>query len=149
MNSISNNQSHINQQFAFQNNNGTYIVKHKMDVNTLDMFLENEKNNNNNESWSKLNKTIKTKKMLEYALIYKKKYDLDDDEYNSLILFLKDCIDKKRLQKIKDVTYDKITGTISDIPVLQYVKSTKHFTLKNTNKHTSTLKSLPKYQPHI
>jgi hypothetical protein len=41
------------------------------------------------------------------------------------------------------VIYDKETGVVKDIPALTYVKSNKHFTLKNIDtKRISTLKSL-------
>jgi hypothetical protein len=60
-----------------------------------------------------------------------------------LVVFLKECLDKKRLQRVKDVDYDKITGELKDIPALAYNKSAKHFTLKNLDKRVSTLKSLP------
>lgn len=46
------------------------------------------------------------------------------------------------MQRVKDVIYDKTTGQIKDIPGLFYTKTTKHFTLKNTEKRVSTLKSL-------
>ena len=59
-----------------------------------------------------------------------------------MLSFLKDCIDRKKLQRVKDVIYDKEIGTIKEIPSLCYVKSNKHFTLKNLDKRVSTLKSL-------
>jgi hypothetical protein len=117
-------------------------VKSSNNLNTLDKFLENEKYNNINEPWCKLNKTIKTKKLQDYVEIYKKQNDLNDEESELLILFLKDCIDRKKLQRVKDVLYDKENGTIKEIPALHYVKSNKHFTLKNIDKRVSTLKSL-------
>jgi hypothetical protein len=55
---------------------------------------------------------------------------------------LKDSLDKKKLCRVKDVIYDKINGVIKEIPALTYAKTTKHFTLKNTDKRVSTLKSL-------
>lgn len=112
------------------------------DLTNLDKFLENEKNNNNNEPWCKLNKTIKTKKLQEYVEIYKEQNNLNQEEGDQLFLFLKDCIDRKKLQRVKDVIYDKENGTIKEIPALCYVKSNKHFTLKNIDKRVSTLKSL-------
>lgn len=112
------------------------------DLSNLDKFLENEKNNNVNEPWCKLNKTIKTKKIQEYVEIYKQQNNLNDEESGNLFLFLKDCIDRKKLQRVKDVIYDKDTGSIKEIPALCYVKSNKHFTLKNIDKRVSTLKSL-------
>lgn len=117
-------------------------TKSSNDLSNLDKFLENEKNNNVNEPWCKLNKTIKTKKILEYIDIYKKENNLTDEESNLLVLFLKDALDRKKLQRVKDVIYDKENGLIKDIPALFYIKSNKHFTLKNIDKRVSTLKSL-------
>jgi hypothetical protein len=112
------------------------------DLSNLEKFLEDEQNNNKNEPWCKLDKTIKTKKILEYVEIYKDENNLDDDEGKLLIVFLKDCLDRKRFQRVKDVIYDKTTGIIKDIPALSYTKTNKHFTLKNIDKRVSTLKSL-------
>lgn len=112
------------------------------DLSNLDKFLENEKNNNINEPWCKLNKTIKTKKMEEYVEVYKQQNSLNHEESCILFSFLKDCIDRKKLQRVKDVIYNKENGTIIEIPALCYVKSNKHFTLKNIDKRISTLKSL-------
>ena len=55
---------------------------------------------------------------------------------------MKAGLDKKKLQRVKDVIYDKVVGIIKDIPALSYTKQTKHFTLKNIDKRVSTLKSL-------
>lgn len=112
------------------------------DLSNLDKFLENEKNNNINEPWCKLNKTIKTKKLQEYVEIYKQQNNLNDEESSILFSFLKDCIDRKKLQRVKDVVYNKENGIITEIPALCYIKSNKHFTLKNIDKRVSTLKSL-------
>jgi hypothetical protein len=73
---------------------------------------------------------------------------LDKEESNSLIAFLKDCLDKKKLHRVKDVVYDKTTGIVKEIPALFYTKSTKHFTLKNVDKRVSTLKSLAPKSGH-
>jgi len=125
--------------------NGNPIVETKSSNNlsNLDKFLEDEKNNSKNEPWSKLNKTIKTQKILSYVESYKKEKKLSEEEEKLLVVFLKDCLDKKRLTRVKDVVYDKVTGNIKEIPALFYNKSNKHFTLKNLDKRVSTLKSLP------
>jgi hypothetical protein len=117
-------------------------IKSSNDLSNLDKFLENEKNNNVNEPWCKLNKTIKTKKIQEYVEFYKSKNNLTNEEGDLLFTFLKDCIDRKKLQRVKDVVYDKENGNIKDIPTLCYIKTNKHFTLKNVDKRVSTLKSL-------
>lgn len=125
--------------------NGNPVVETKSSNNlsNLDKFLEEEKNNSKNEPWSKLNKTIKTQKLLEFVSHYKSEKKLNEDQEKSLVAFLKDSLDKKRLTRVKDVVYDKVTGNVKEIPALFYNKSTKHFTLKNLDKRVSTLKSLP------
>ena len=117
-------------------------TKSENDMSNLDKFLEDEKNSNVNEPWCKLNKTVKTKKILEYIEKYKKEKNLDDEEENLLTTFLRDCLDRKKLQRVKDVVYDKTNGTIKEIPALSYTKINKHFTLKNIDKRVSTVKSL-------
>ena len=124
------------------NGNPLQETKSSNDLSNLEKFLENEKNNNNNEPWCKLNKTVKTKKLIYFVDVYKKDKNLNEEESKLLVTFLKDCIDRKKLQRVKDVSYDKSNGTIKEIPALTYIKSTKHFTLKNIDKRVSTLKSL-------
>lgn len=125
--------------------NGSTMAETKTssDMDNLEKFLETEMSQNKSEPWCKLNKTIKTRKLLVFVELYKEKHDLTTDESNILIRFLKDCLSKKRLSRVKDVTYDKETGVVKDIPALLFNKSTKRFTLKNTEKRVSTLKSLP------
>jgi hypothetical protein len=117
-------------------------TKSSNDLSNLDKFLEAEKINNSNEPWCKLNKTIKTKKLIEFVDIYCKDKNLDEEACKLMTAFLKDCLDKKKLSRVKDVLYDKDKGIVKDIPALTYTKSNKHFTLKNIDKRVSTLKSL-------
>jgi len=125
--------------------NGNPIVETKSSNNlsNLDKFLEDEKNSSKNEPWIKLNKTIRTQKILAFIEIYKNDKKLNEEETAALVTFLKDCLDKKKLSRAKEVVYDKVSGTIKEIPALFYNKSNKHFTLKNLDKRVSTLKSLP------
>jgi len=124
--------------------NGTSLheTKSSNDLSNLEKFLETEKINNTNEPWCKLNKTIKGKKITDFVTAYSCENKLDEEEGDLLTSFLKDCLDKKKLSRVKDVIYDKVNGTIKEIPALSYTKSTKHFTLKNMDKRVSTLKSL-------
>ena len=112
------------------------------DISNLDKFLELEKTNNSNEPWCKLNKTMKTKKLIDFVTIYVNENQMTNEEGKILIAFLKESMDRKKLQRVKDVIYDKVTGIVKEIPALCYTKATKHFTLKNIDKRLSTLKSL-------
>jgi hypothetical protein len=116
--------------------------KSSTDLANLDKFLENEKITNSNEPWSKLDKTAKIKKLAIFAENYKNNNNLSEDEYQELVSFFRDCLDKKKLQRVKDVNYNKETGEIKDIPALHFNKPTNHFTLKNIDKRVSTLRGL-------
>jgi hypothetical protein len=117
-------------------------TKSSTDLANLDKFLENEKITNSNEPWSKLDKTAKIKKLALFAEKYKNTNNLSEDEYTQLISFFRDCLDKKKLQRVKDVSYNKETGEIKDIPALHFNKPINHFTLKNIDKRVSTLRGL-------
>ena len=129
---------------------GKQIIETKStnDLINLDKFLENEKNNSKIEPWSKLDKTIKVKKLQEFTERYINEKKLNEEESKILNLFFKDCLDKKRLARVKDVVYDKTTGIIKDIPALHFNKQTKHFTLKNLEKRVVTQKSLQPKKVH-
>ena len=114
----------------------------EMNLSNLDKFLEDEKVTNSNEPWSKLDKTTKIRKLIIFAEKYKDEHNLSEDEYDKLMVFFKDCLDRKKLQKVKDVIYDKTSGEVKNIPALFYNKQNNHFTLKNIDKRVSTIKSL-------
>jgi len=117
--------------------------KSNNDLANLDKFLEDNKTTNQNETWGKLDKTTKIKKMKTFAERFTKENNYDDEENILLVTFLNDCLDRKKLQRVKDVDYDKLTGEIKEIPSLTFIKTSKHFTLKNIEKRVNTLKSLP------
>ena len=50
--------------------NVIHETKTSNDMSHLENFLENEKTNNKNDPWSKLDKTIKIKKIVSYAEVY-------------------------------------------------------------------------------
>jgi len=114
------------------------------DLTNIDKFLEDEKNTNKNGPWCKLDKTVKIQKIMTFVEEYTKDNLLDSEEKNLLVKFLKDCLDRKKLQRVKDVNYDKVNGLIKEIPVLSYNKQNRHFTLKNIDKRVSTSKCLSK-----
>jgi hypothetical protein len=116
--------------------------KSSSELASLDKFLENEKITNSHEPWSKLDKTAKIRKLTSFADNYKIINNLTDIEYDNLIIFFRDCLDKKKLQRVKDVIYNKDTGEIKEIPALCFNKPSNHFTLKNLEKRVSTLKGL-------
>ncbi len=136
----------MTQQLKFKKNilAGIPTVPHRetFDISKIDDYLDTEKLGNVNDSWTKLDKTTKLKKLLIYADVYKLEQNLSETDYDSLVSYFKDCLDKKKLHKVKEVNYNKDTGLIASIPGLVYNKSSNNFTLKNIDKKISTIKSL-------
>lgn len=109
----------------------------------IDNILENEKMTNKNEAWNKLDKTVKIQKLHIFSEKYGKEHNIPMKEIKNLKLFFNDSLDKNKLQKTKDVNYDKEKGTISSIPALTFNQTNRSFMLKNLDsKHVSTIKSL-------
>ena len=122
--------------------NTTTISSHMTSFN-LDKLLEKEKQNNKADSWNKLDKTVKTQALHSYAETYGKDKSLSAKDIKSLKLFFSDCLKTNKLNKTKDVKYDKDARTIVNIPSLFYSIINHNFTLKNSDaKRVSTLKSL-------
>lgn len=109
----------------------------------LERFLENEQRTNSTEPWGKLDKTARLRKLQSFADLYKQEQSLTEEEHQLLVLFFKDCLDKKKLCRVKDVVCNKETGEIKSIPSLSHNRQTNHFTLKNLDaKYVSTVKGL-------
>lgn len=109
---------------------------------TIEEFLDNEKNKNRKDTWNKLDRTTKLQKLHQFAETYGKEKSLPMKEIKILKQFFKISLEKRKLQKTKEVVYDKIGGTIKSIPGLMYNNTSNQYTLRNTEKKVSTLKSL-------
>jgi hypothetical protein len=82
------------------------------------------------QPWNKLNKSLKLKRLMEFADRYSEKEKLDSQKKDQLKQMLKDKLDKKCLQKIKEVCFNIETQQIESIPQLIY---THKFTLRSDN----------------
>jgi hypothetical protein len=106
-------------------------------------FLEKETTHNKSCSWNKIDKTEKVHKLKLFAEKYGKDHKYNNIEVNNLKHFLITSLEKNKLQKAKDVIYDKDKKELVSIPSLYFNNSSKNFTLKITDtKRVSTLKSL-------
>lgn len=106
-------------------------------------FLHSEKTANKKECWTKLDKTEKIKHIQNYTIKLKEKHTLSDTEVIDLNKYLIKCMDRKYLQKTKEVIYDKNEGCITNLPFLTFNETNRKFILKKDDKHVSTIKSLP------
>jgi hypothetical protein len=125
------------------NNNIKPIHQDISNNSKIDNFLENESNANKKESWCKLDKTQKILKLTNYTIVLKDKYNLSDEETKKITSYLIKCLDRKSLNKTKDVVYDKDEQSIASIPNLIFESSSRNFILKKDEKHVSTVKCLP------
>lgn len=109
----------------------------------VDTILEKETQQNKNESWNKLNKTSKIQKLNNYADKYGVDQKYSAKEIKNLKQFFLDSLERGKLQKTKEVVYDKNSQTINEIPGLFLHPTNHNFTLRITDtKRVSTLKSL-------
>ena len=113
-------------------------------IDNINSFLEKESTFNKTESWNKLDKTGKIRLLNIFVDGLRSTNNLSDLEVIELKQYLTDSLDKKKIQHVKDVICDKVTGKIISIPTLQFNLLTRKYTLKRAEKRVSTLKSLGK-----
>jgi hypothetical protein len=113
------------------------------DFDKVHEMLEKEKQNNKMDSWNKIDKMMKVRKLNAYADRYGREHNLSIQEIKSLKAFFVQCLDTSRLQKSKEVVYDRETQEIKEIPSLYLHPMQRNFTLRIIdNKRVSTLKAL-------
>jgi hypothetical protein len=119
------------------------VISNSINFNTLDSLLEKEKQHNKTEPWNKIDKTVKTQLLHSFSEKYGHDNKFPMKEIKNLKLFFSDSLNRGKLQKNKDVNYDKDNRTILSIPSLFFNSEKKNFTLRIVdNKRISTLKSL-------
>jgi hypothetical protein len=111
------------------------------DISNLDFLLDEETEQSKKESWNKLDKSAKMLKINEYIKKLTIQHKLSTAEIKTLKEYLSNTLDKKNLQKNKDVSYIKDSGILEGIPNLHFNNSTRKFTLKKQIQQ-SALKSL-------
>jgi len=132
----------INYQTMLLNNKSNINSKTLSDcTEKIDSFLSKEKELNKNKSWNKLSKANKLKKLQLFSVTYSKKNKLSNDDEKNLRTYLLEALDRRKLQRIKDVSYDIEKGIILEIPKLIFLKEKKRFTIKREKKN-STLSGL-------
>ena len=102
----------------------------------IDQILHIEKTQQDNKPWSKLEKTIKRQKLAKFAQSY------NTNKKDTLKAYLFQCLERKKLQRTKDVIYDIANRKIKQIPGLSFNKKSNKYTLRRIDKKGSTLKSL-------
>ena len=88
-------------------NHNSKIYDSKPNIDNIEAFLEKEKEANKTKPWSKLSKASKLKKISEYVIDYSKEKELTEEQSANLKKYLTQCLNRKKLQRQKDVVYDK------------------------------------------
>ena len=102
--------------------------------------LENEKTTKA-ATWNKLPKSDKAMCLNTYvSAVLSTEHELTDVEVGAAKEYLRSAIDRKKLQKNKDV--DFADGSLTCVHGLIFNKQTRRFTLKESEKKQSTLKNL-------
>tara|TARA_Y100000816_G_C25765757_1_gene402181 strand:+ start:101 stop:604 length:504 start_codon:yes stop_codon:yes gene_type:complete len=101
----------------------------------LNNFLTNETQKNKNQNWSKLSKTERIKKLNIYVKdVLTSQYNLNNEEVNNLKQFIYHLLERKKITKKNEISYDENTGVIQNIHVLLFNSKIRKFTLnKNIN----------------
>ena len=105
-------------------------------------LLEKEKDNMSTEPWNKLDKRLKIQKLHSYAEKYGRENGLPQKEIKLLKQFFSECLTLNKLSKVKDVNYNRDTGSIVNIAGLFFNKTSNTFTFRNTDSKITSLKSL-------
>ena len=109
----------------------------------IDKYLEQEQNKKKNiKPWSKLEKSTKLKKIYSYIENLYDKFKMTELEKKELKKYMRTCLERKKLQRIKDVIYEINTGEIKDIPGLTFNEKNRKFILRKIDKKGSTLRNL-------
>ncbi len=120
-------------------NNQDYITG----IDDLNKMLDLNRQNSHKEPWNKLDKGTRMKKLKEYAQHFGEEHKKTAKEVKQLYTFFVQCVEKNRLNRTKDVVYDRKTMKITDIPGLFFKTGSQTYTLKSleTNR-VSALSSL-------
>lgn len=123
---------------------GTNIEK-KIDNETneeqLNNFLEKELKMNKKQSWNKLTKTEKIKKIKSYITSgLQNEYLLTDEELLITKRYVLTLLDRKKLTKNHELEYNEETGEIEKINIIEFNSKSRKFTLNKSPKKSTSKK---------
>jgi hypothetical protein len=96
----------------------------------INNFLNMDIENNKRGIWSKLTKTEKTKKIKNYVNnVLKPEYNLTEEEMATATRFFTITMERKKLSKNNELTYNQDEGLIEQIGGLNFNTETRRFTI--------------------
>jgi hypothetical protein len=103
----------------------------------LNDFLNEDINNHKKSPWSKLTKTSKLKKIKSY--VNKQNNGLSEEEIIQSSKLILKLLERRKLSKQNELTYDKEKGNIESIQCILFDQKSR--TYKMIQEKTSTLKN--------
>lgn len=117
-------------------------IDNETSMDDLNTYLMKEMNENKKQSWNKLTKTEKIKKLTHYIQqSLMTKHELTSEEKQRTHLYILTLLDRKRLSKNSEIDYDEVSGCIQNIPVILFNETTRNFTLNKEFKSSSKKKT--------
>lgn len=99
-------------------------------IDSLDQLLSQETVSNVADSWAKLDKTTRIKKLKTYVRTKMSvRMGLSDGESDKCLRYIVRNMDRQ-LRRVRDVVYDKNLGEVMDIPAFEFNAKTRAFTMK-------------------
>ena len=138
----------IQYQTMLLNNKTNLTPAASINISNIDSYLDKERESNEKKPWSKLSSASKLKKIETYINTYSKEEQLSKEQRNKLFVYLRKLLERKKLQRIKDVVYDVENGLIKNIPGLIFNKVNSKFTIKKNEKGSSLKNLAPKTMKH-
>lgn len=112
-------------------------LEHESSQQELDQFLLKEQTANEKQSWNKLSKTERLKKIdIFIKNHFVNQHSLQEEEIESLNVFVNKLLERKKLLKSSELFYNEETGMIEEIPALLFNSKSRRFTL---NKNLSVV----------
>lgn len=93
--------------------------------------------------WNKLERGQKLQKLNDFALHYGSEKGFSEEQVGRLKESLKDRLNRRQLQKTKDVAYDKTNGTVTRIDCL-VCNADGTFSFRNTDSVSPLVSLAPK-----
>jgi hypothetical protein len=108
----------------------------------VEAILERERTIVRSVTWARLERSTCISKLREFATVFGLENEMTLDEKTSLAEYLIIAYERKRLERARDVSFDKDTQNITDIPCLTFNKSSRKFTLSRSERRVSSSAAL-------
>jgi hypothetical protein len=104
----------------------------------MDVILQQEKKRNTTESWTRIDNTQKRQKIIQFAEKYSADQHFTPSESEIFRQFLLKSFENGKLNKTKNVQYDKATKEVVFIPNIIYDKGEYKLFDQTRKSHSST-----------